>query len=218
MNIELYLVRHGQTEFNLAGKIQGWCDSPLTETGVAQAVHLGGQLRTHPFCAAFSSTLPRAHRTAELILAADGQNLPVHTLPQLREYCFGSYEQGYTVAIHEQVAQARGFTDKESWIAAYRSAERNLLIETVAQSDPSRTAETESALITRLHQALAEIARRSPPAGKVLAVSHGMAICALLKSIQPDCMPHQSPPNTSVSRLHFDGTHWRVLSVGETAF
>lgn len=33
----LYLVRHGETLFNIQNKIQGWCDSPLTENGVAQA-------------------------------------------------------------------------------------------------------------------------------------------------------------------------------------
>ena len=33
----LYLMRHGQTLFNLEHKIQGWCDSPLTELGIAQA-------------------------------------------------------------------------------------------------------------------------------------------------------------------------------------
>ncbi len=37
MKKTLYLMRHGQTLFNLQHKIQGWCDSPLTELGIKQA-------------------------------------------------------------------------------------------------------------------------------------------------------------------------------------
>ena len=37
MKKDLYLMRHGQTLFNVRRKIQGWCDSPLTENGVKQA-------------------------------------------------------------------------------------------------------------------------------------------------------------------------------------
>ena len=35
--ITFYYVRHGQTLFNILGRLQGWCDSPLTEKGIADA-------------------------------------------------------------------------------------------------------------------------------------------------------------------------------------
>ena len=55
-----YVVRHGQTLFNVLQKVQGWCDSPLTEQGVAVARKLGAGLAATPFSAAYSSDSGRA--------------------------------------------------------------------------------------------------------------------------------------------------------------
>ena len=41
----LYLMRHGETMFNAQHRIQGWCDSPLTERGIEQARAMGAKLR-----------------------------------------------------------------------------------------------------------------------------------------------------------------------------
>ena len=40
-----YIIRHGETVFNRKGRIQGWCDSPLTDLGVSQAKQLGKELK-----------------------------------------------------------------------------------------------------------------------------------------------------------------------------
>ena len=47
MKKTLYLMRHGQTLFNLQHKIQGWCDSPLTELGIKQAKVVGKWFKDH---------------------------------------------------------------------------------------------------------------------------------------------------------------------------
>ncbi len=54
----LYLMRHGETLFNVQHKIQGWCDSPLTARGIQQAQIAGEYLRAAgvTFDHAFSST------------------------------------------------------------------------------------------------------------------------------------------------------------------
>lgn len=85
-----YLVRHGETEWNARGIIQGQSDSPLTAVGEEQARLLALQLRDVPFDVAFSSDLGRAMRTAEIIVR--GRGLPVRTTPLLRERRFGRYE------------------------------------------------------------------------------------------------------------------------------
>lgn len=61
-------MRHGETEFNQLLKIQGWMDSPLTESGLEVAYLAGLGLREIQFDTAYSSDLLRAKRTAEIIL------------------------------------------------------------------------------------------------------------------------------------------------------
>lgn len=91
MKKTLYLMRHGQTYFNVLRKIQGWCDSPLTTEGIAQAKIAGKFFRDHKitFDAAYSSTSERASDTLELVT----QNMMPYTrLKGLREHGFGRFE------------------------------------------------------------------------------------------------------------------------------
>lgn len=86
----LYLVRHGQTESNAAGIIQGQHDSPLTQLGQDQAQAACQQLSTVDFQAAYSSDLGRAYHTAQII--AEPHHLSIATDERLRERNFGPYE------------------------------------------------------------------------------------------------------------------------------
>ena len=87
---EIYLVRHGETDWNVQGKLMGSSDIPLNETGEKQAHKVKEKLNSVDFAAAFSSDKRRAHRTAEIILAQ--KNIPITQTPALRECSFGSWE------------------------------------------------------------------------------------------------------------------------------
>ena len=65
----LYLMRHGQTLFNVLKKIQGWCDSPLTEEGIRQAKIARKWFEDNniQFDHAYSSTSERCCDTLELV-------------------------------------------------------------------------------------------------------------------------------------------------------
>lgn len=85
----IYLTRHGQTLFNLQHKIQGFCDSPLTELGINQAkiakeyfIREGIKLEE-----AHSSTSERAIDTLEILT-----ELPFKTHKKLKEWNFGTFE------------------------------------------------------------------------------------------------------------------------------
>ena len=73
---KLYLMRHGQTLFNVLKRKQGWCDSPLTDLGIEQARGAGRWFAEHgvAFDHAYSSTSERAVDTLELVLAESGQD------------------------------------------------------------------------------------------------------------------------------------------------
>ena len=85
----LVLVRHGQTLFNAKNRIQGWCDSPLTELGLQQARNTAAELkkRGYAFDAAYASVSERAWRTLEEIY--DG---PYTLERELKEMNFGALE------------------------------------------------------------------------------------------------------------------------------
>jgi alpha-ribazole phosphatase len=87
---QILLTRHGETVANAAGKFSGHNDVVLTEHGRRQARALGKRLQGTVIDAAYASDLSRARETAELVLT--GRDLPVTTMPALREVSFGDWE------------------------------------------------------------------------------------------------------------------------------
>jgi probable phosphoglycerate mutase len=86
----LILIRHGETAWNRATRIQGHTDIPLSALGLAQAERLALALADEPLAAIYSSDLSRARQTAEAL--ARTQNLPVRLDASLRERAFGRFE------------------------------------------------------------------------------------------------------------------------------
>ena len=70
--MKLYLIRHGETDWNRQGRFQGREDIPLNETGIQQAKICGQALQSERFCAVITSPLVRAKKTAEIIAEAVG--------------------------------------------------------------------------------------------------------------------------------------------------
>ena len=91
----IFLVRHGETEWNRARRYQGWSDSPLTERGIAQAEAIGRCLRALPEAASaeiVASPIGRARRTAEIIAGCLGRTAPLRFDERLREISLGSWD------------------------------------------------------------------------------------------------------------------------------
>lgn len=83
------MMRHGQTLFNRLKKIQGWCDSPLTEKGIADAKRVGDYFNEQgiTFDHAYCSTQERASDTLELVT-----DQPYERLKGIKEWNFGVFE------------------------------------------------------------------------------------------------------------------------------
>lgn len=86
----VYLVRHGETHWNILGKIQGHQDTLLTKQGIQQAMNIADELMNVPFECIISSDLTRARRTAKIINKIIKRTIILE--PRLRERRFGSYE------------------------------------------------------------------------------------------------------------------------------
>ncbi len=156
----LWLIRHGQTDWNLDGRYQGQSDVPLNAAGLDQAAAFAASLCGQHFDALYSSDLARACQTAQVIAACTG--LPVRTDPRLREINQGEW-QGRTLdeikGIYNESAQARRVT-----------------IDPVTARAPGGESVWE--VSQRMAQAADDIASRCP-SGRVLVVSHGLALATL---------------------------------------
>lgn len=86
-----YFLRHGESEHNRLGRVNGWTDSPLTERGEAQARAAALILAQQPIHRIVTSDLLRARRTAEIVAETLGKRR-VEVFPGLRERHWGIYE------------------------------------------------------------------------------------------------------------------------------
>lgn len=162
----LTLVRHGQTDWNLAKRIQGSTDIPLNETGRADALAAAGRLADGAHHAIYASPLIRARETAEIIAAELGMTL--HGLvPDLREREFG---EGEGMLVPDYI---RSYGD---WHAEVPGAE------TLDQVGVRALA--------ALH-AIAQDARRrsAPTAESIIVVTHGGVIRAVIDHVSGGTLP-----------------------------
>lgn len=88
--MEIVIFRHGQTDWNVAGRLQGSTDVPLNATGTTQAKDLAKRLLGFDFDVLVTSDLARAHATALAVI--EGRDIPVIVDPRLRELGLGEAE------------------------------------------------------------------------------------------------------------------------------
>lgn len=90
---KIYLIRHGETEWNVSRKIQGHKDIPLTDTGIKQANLIADRLMSEDIDIIYSSDLKRAYDTAKII--GDKIGLEPNPRKEFREINFGIWEGLY---------------------------------------------------------------------------------------------------------------------------
>ncbi|OPX42228.1 phosphoserine phosphatase 1 [Ruminiclostridium hungatei] len=88
--LKLYITRHGETEWNVQGRMQGWKNSNLTPKGIKNAEALGKRLESVAFKVIYSSSSQRAIHTSELIRG--DRKIEIITDENLREINLGQWE------------------------------------------------------------------------------------------------------------------------------
>ncbi len=117
----LVLVRHGQSEWNLANLFTGWRDVDLSERGVAEAREAGRRLKAEGlrFDIAFTSALKRAQRTLDLMLEELGQT----DIPVLKDQALNERDYGDLVGLNKDDARKRwGEEQVHIWRRSYAVA------------------------------------------------------------------------------------------------
>jgi len=189
----LYIIRHGQTDLNLKGIVQGrGIDSPLNETGRRQAEAFYAYYRDVHFDKIYTSTLLRTHQTVAPFL---DNGIPVEQLQGLDEIGWGIYEgKEQTPEIME------GFLDLTS---RWRNGELDRSVE---------GGETPNQLARRQRQALSHILSM-PQEESVLICMHGRAmrvfLCLLINRdiALMDDFPHT---NTALYKVLYNGSGFHI--------
>jgi len=195
--VRIYLIRHGESTWNAAGRIQGQLDPPLNERGHQQARRLAERLRPATLAAIYTSSLQRAGQTAGYL--ADGRNVPVMPRDDLREVRVGVFE-GLTIEeIQSQHPVEWARWAAESW--------RYLI--------PG--AETQDEFQRRVRGAMSEIVARHP-AGDVAVVTHGGVINMYLSTLLDIDIwqwARFSFGNTSLSIVEVQDGRTRIICVND---
>lgn len=189
-NCTIYIVRHGQTDWNLNGLTQGEEDIPLNATGIEQAQALRKELDGIKFDVVFSSDLIRAKRTAEIITLE--QKLEIETTKLLQERRYGKLNG-------QPYEKLKKFN--EIW-ATLSKKER-------ATYKPYDGYETDDEAVSRFITYLREIAVVQP--GKIiLVVSHGGIMRAFLNHISDKTYLGGAISNLAYVKIESDGVDFFI--------
>jgi len=198
VSTKLCLIRHGETAWNAAGRLQGQIDVPLSPVGAAQARATAGALVGTTFAAIYASDLLRARQTAEA--AARVLALPLHFMAGLRERHYGVF-QSLTYA------EARSRYPAEYARFEAREADFDFL-----------GGESLTDFAARVVACVATIAARH--AGEqVLVVTHGGVLDVLHR--QASGKPLSTPrdfaiPNAALNWMSMHDGVWSLLSWADT--
>ena len=187
------LVRHGQTDWNLARRIQGSTDIPLNETGRADARTAAEALGESTHHAIYASPLVRASENAEIIAARLGLDAP-ELVPGVREREFG---EGEGILVSEYIERYGDWTS------------------------PVPGAETLDDVAVRALQAIDDIARdarrRSAPfAESVIVVAHGGVIRALIDHVSGGTLPRTGDVIANGSAHRFEAAPGSLRLLDQT--
>jgi probable phosphoglycerate mutase len=200
----ILLLRHGQTDANATGVLQGHLPTPLNSLGLRQAGLLAQRVARHvpKVTALVSSDLRRATQTAEPVAAACG--LATCYDPSWRERAFGEFE-------------GRHVGERDTWRAAH------------GDTDPPG-AESLAAFRTRVRRALEFLPQRFPGHKMIAVITHGGPIGMLLRMLSDGSLPLApgadrpdlvQAPNCSMMDLVGEqgrnGTVWRVACASDVA-
>ena len=184
MKKDLYLMRHGQTLFNVRRRIQGWCDSPLTESGKQQALKAKEYLKDISFDHYYSSTSERCCDTIELIIG----NHYYKRLKGLKERNFGLFEG------ESEDLKPMHKEDYEDFFFPYGGEKLSQVSE-------------------RMLKTCIEIMERENH-NEVLALSHGVACRCFLSNFEDvDEVLKEGIPNCIIFKYEYEDKQFKLIDI-----
>ena len=197
--MHLLLIRHGETDWNNEGRIQGHTDTPLNPRGIQQAGRLAARLASEEIDAVYTSPLARARVTAELI--AQKHCLTAIPDDRLKEKFLGDFEGMTGGDLEKQYPEI---------FHAWHASEVHF---------PLPGEETPTALQERVQAFLDRVRAEHPDGAQVAVVSHGGTLSMFLATLIGLDIQRRFPfwfDNASVSHIDLSGTRFRLRLLNDT--
>ncbi len=213
----LYMVRHGQTYFNIYNKLQGWSNSPLTEKGIQNAVDTGEKLKDTKFVAAYCSDTTRAEQTAQKILDennASDIDAPITSM-FFREEFYGYFEGNDMSQAWYLAGAPHGLPTFRDIVEKYSIGKAK---DYLKEADPFHQAENNQEYWKRLDQGF-DLIKQNPEikdGDNVLLISHGNTLLSVVERYgngQFDVT--ERPANGSLTKLTVDGDDIHVVAFNQ---
>lgn len=202
--LNVYVVRHGQTYFNIYNKLQGWSNSPLTQKGIDDAKKAGAKLALTHFAAAYCSDTTRAQDTANMILTAnqaDSVKSPI-VAPYFREEFYGYYEGTNMDEAWYMAGAPHGLNTFKEIVGKYSIGKAKDFLK---DADPFHDAENNEEYWQRLDQGFALIRGNDilKDDDNILLISHGNTVLSMMERFgQGQYDLTVRPSNGSVTKMN----------------
>ncbi|MBY5009905.1 histidine phosphatase family protein [Streptococcus suis] len=214
----LYISRHGKTMFNTIGRVQGWCDTPLTKKGEEGIRELGLGLKDTgvDFKLAVSSDLGRTVQTMTIALRELEKlgKIPYYQDKRIREWCFGSFEGMYDAELFQGVLpRLKGTVDTNGMSFAE-------IATGIQEADTAGWSESWEVLSNRILTGFESIALdlEKQGGGNALVVSHGMTIATLVNLLEPSRPTNLFLDNGSITVLKYENGQFTIEAVGDLSY
>lgn len=201
---KIYITRHGETEWNVAARLQGQCDSPLTPLGIRQATWLGERLKDISIDAIYTSPLGRAAHTAKIVaINSSLDERIIKHIDELMEIYLGSW-QGMHI---DEVSEIYPEQIQHFW----HKPERYQTID----------GESFEVLMDRAYTKLMDLAKTHEHE-TILLVSHTITIKALLNVLlnKGDIKSFWDSPDltqTSLTILNYQNAKFNIEVIADTS-
>lgn len=191
----LYMVRHGQTDWNVEKRLQGHVDIPLNDQGLLEATAVAEELQDQTFDAIYSSPLKRAFDTAQIINEKHQQEIQISS--ELKEATYGSME-GALVADYHRACKER--------LVGYQQMSNQERVHFKLVPD----AESYFEVYHRVKPVLQQIVEKHA-GGQVLVVTHGGLMRSLFAMLTEIDVLKIQIQNGGYLRMQGDGNHFSIL-------
>ncbi len=205
----IYIVRHGETYINRYNKMQGWCDTPLTEKGIVGAEQVGKVLKDIPFDIALSSDLKRASDTCDIIIKHNTNHDEIQHIatPFFREHFYGYFEGMDSDAAWQMISGPHGYTSHAEML---KNESLDTVKDWIKEADPFHDAENAHEYWQRLDKGFKLISQLDG-AENILLVTHGFTIHSIADRYG-DFEIKKRPRNASITIMNMTDKEMKIVS------